>query len=70
LALQSNDKIEKLETKLKGLIADSRYTREGAKEHFQKNDNLSDNKVNNFNENLKEDIPQNNKGFFRKLFKK
>ena len=62
--MQSNDKIEKLETKIQGVTADSRYTREETKEQFQENDN----KVNNFHRNLKEDTPQNNKGILRKLF--
>ncbi|MEX6015306.1 DUF536 domain-containing protein [Mammaliicoccus sciuri] len=70
LALQSNDKIEKLETKLQGVTADSSYTTEETNERFQENDNLSDNKVNNFHRKLKEDTLQNNKGIFRKLFGK
>lgn len=60
LALQSNDKIEKLETKLQGLTSDSRHTKEVSKGHVQENENLNDNKVNNFYKDLKEDKQENN----------
>ncbi|MEK4758614.1 DUF536 domain-containing protein [Macrococcus sp. FSL W8-0367] len=66
LALQSNDKIEKLETKIQGLNSDSRHTKEVSKGHFQENDN----KVNDFYKDLKEDKPTNSTGFFSRLFGK
>lgn len=70
LALQSNDKIEKLETKLQGLTSDNRHTNEVLKGRFQENDDLNDNKVSDFYKDLKEDKPKNNTGFFSNLFRK
>lgn len=70
LALQSNDKIEKLETKLQGLVTDNRNTKKMSKGHVQENENLNDDKVNDFYKDLREDESKNSRGFFEKLFGK
>lgn len=63
LALQSNEKIEKLEDKL-SLINNLKNENQNKEEH-----STNENKVDDFYQDLKENNEKDNKGFFSKWFK-
>ncbi|PKE16185.1 DUF536 domain-containing protein [Macrococcoides caseolyticum] len=67
LALQSNEKIEKLEDKL-SLINNLKNENQN-KEEPSTNISINENKVDDFYQDLKENNEKDNKGFFSKWFK-
>lgn len=67
LALQSNEKIEKLEDKL-SLINNLKNENQNKEEHST-NISTNENKVDDFYQDLKENNEKDNKGFFSKWFK-
>ncbi|OYN36398.1 hypothetical protein B7D92_13785 [Staphylococcus aureus] len=68
LALQSNEKIEKLEHKL-SLTNNFKKENQNREEH-PNNISTSENKVDDFYQDLKNNNTKGNKGFFSKLFNK
>lgn len=72
LALQSNDKIKQLEEKLEKSTISEDAKIEGKNNEYQRenNTNASNNKVDNFYNDLRNERQEENRGFFSKLFGK